>query len=157
MINVRNAVAEDARAIAAVLEKAFIEYRELYTPEGFAATVLNKKKVEQRMSEGPVWVALDNQQIVGTVAAVAKSKTLYVRSMAIVPAARGKGIGEIMLQHVQAFATANGHEHMTLSTTPFLSRAIRLYERFGFQRSAEGPSDLFGTPLFTMAKRNSSN
>src|SRR5260370_227302 len=42
---------------------------------------------------------------------------------------------------------------MYLSTTPFLDRAIRLYERFGFQRSDEGPLDLFGTPLFTMTKR----
>lgn len=39
-----------------------------------------------------------------------------------------------------------------LSTTPFLARAIRLYEQSGFQPTTEGPSDLFGTPLFTMVK-----
>jgi hypothetical protein len=39
-----------------------------------------------------------------------------------------------------------------LSTTPFLTHAIVLYEGLGFQRSNEGPHDLFGTPLFTMVK-----
>ena len=41
---------------------------------------------------------------------------------------------------------------MFLSTTPFLESAIRLYEKFGFQRTSDGPLDLFGTPLFTMQK-----
>jgi len=41
---------------------------------------------------------------------------------------------------------------MLLSTTPFLDDAIRLYQRFGFERIREGPHDLAGTPLFTMEK-----
>ncbi len=43
-------------------------------------------------------------------------------------------------------------ERLFLSTTPFLTHAIRLYEHAGFQRNAEGSPDLFGTPLFTMVK-----
>ncbi len=31
-------------------------------------------------------------------------------------------------------------------------RAIALYERYGFRRTDDGPSALFGTPLFTMVK-----
>jgi hypothetical protein len=46
---------------------------------------------------------------------------------------------------------------MYLSATPFLLRAIQFYENFGFARSAEGPHDLFGTPLFTMVKNVSDN
>jgi len=41
---------------------------------------------------------------------------------------------------------------MLLSTTPFLDDAIRLYQRFGFERIREGLHDLAGTPLFTMEK-----
>jgi len=151
-IEVRMAMLEDAAAVASVLEKAFTEYRPSYTDDGFAATVLTKEKVETRMNEGQMWVALYNKAIVGTVAAVAKGEALSVRGMGIVPAARGKRIGELLLDHVESFASARGHKRMTLSTTPFLSRAIRLYERFGFQRSNEEPFELFGTPLFTMVK-----
>ena len=41
---------------------------------------------------------------------------------------------------------------MYLTTTPFLNDAIRLYQRWGFTRVPDGDEDLFGTPLFTMAK-----
>ncbi|HEV8659305.1 MAG TPA: hypothetical protein VGS96_11840 [Thermoanaerobaculia bacterium] len=42
---------------------------------------------------------------------------------------------------------------LVLSTTPFLDRAIALYERCGFRRTDEPPHDRFGTPLFTMRKK----
>jgi short-subunit dehydrogenase len=42
-------------------------------------------------------------------------------------------------------------DYGALSTTP-LTRAISLYEQYGFRRSDEGPNNLFGTPLFTMVK-----
>jgi ribosomal protein S18 acetylase RimI-like enzyme len=61
-------------------------------------------------------------------------------------------IGELLLNQVERFAVAGGYQHLALSTTPFLTRAIRLYQQFGFQRTGEGPSDLFGTPPFTMVK-----
>lgn len=38
-----------------------------------------------------------------------------------------------------------------LSMTPFLDRAVRLYEKFGFMRN--GDDDLYGTPLIAMEKR----
>jgi hypothetical protein len=43
-------------------------------------------------------------------------------------------------------------KQLFLSTAPFLTRAISLYEQFGFLRSNEGPHTLFGTPIFTMRK-----
>jgi len=90
--------------------------------------------------------------MVGTISAVPKKEALYVRSMAVDPAARGFGIGRNLLEHAERFAVGNRFKLLLLSTTPFLTQAIQLYERFGFHRSDEGPQDLFGTPLFTMVK-----
>ena len=104
------------------------------------------------MTEGPIWVALHREEIVGTVSVVPKGEELYIRGMAVLPAARGKRIGELLLLHIEKFANSNGHKRLFLSTTPFLARAIRLYERFGFRRCDEGSHDLFGTRLFTMVK-----
>lgn len=151
-IKIRVASPADADSIAAVLHDAFVEYRRLYTPEGFSATAATVPAVLDRMKEGPVWIAALNQLIVGTVAAVPHGDSLYVRGMAILPGARGQGIGNKLLKHVEDHARASGFARMFLSTTPFLDRAIALYEHFGFRRIAEGPHDIFGTPLFTMQK-----
>jgi GNAT superfamily N-acetyltransferase len=135
-----------------VLHEAFIEYRDSYTPEAFAATTPAGGEVLSRMKEGPVWVATLGGAAVGTVAAVARGEELYIRGMAVLPEGRGRGIGELLLREVEDYASTQGYGRLTLSTTPFLRRAIRLYERFGFRRVGAGPRDLMGTPLFTMVK-----
>jgi GNAT superfamily N-acetyltransferase len=83
---------------------------------------------------------------------VAKGDGLYVRSMAVLPSARGQGVAGLLLGEVENFASAQRHKYLFLSTTPFLLEAIRLYEHMGFRRSDTGPHELFGTPLFTMLK-----
>ena len=143
---------EDAPAVAQVLRESFAEYEVLYTVEGFSATTPSADQVLTRMQDGPVWVAFRHAEVLGTVSAVVKGKSLYVRGMAVLPAARGSRVGAALLDHVEHWASSAGCSKMFLSTTPFLSSAIRLYERFGFRRVEEGPQNLFGTPLFTMEK-----
>jgi GNAT superfamily N-acetyltransferase len=152
-IQIRLAIPDDAASIAWVLHQAFVQYESLYTAKGFAITTPTPVEIEQRWNEGPVWLALKNGRFVGTVAAVAKGDALYIRSMAVVPNARGQGIGKILLAEIESFARAGGFQRMLLSTTPFLDDAIHLYERFGFERTPDGPHDLAGTPLFTMEKK----
>jgi GNAT superfamily N-acetyltransferase len=156
-VKVRGAVPEDAPAIASLLYASFVEFRPLYTPEGFAATAITAEEVLVRLSEGPVWVALREDPLCGTVAAVARGVALYVRGMAVLPSARGKGVGEALLKAVEAFAIEHGHTMLLLTTAPFLDSAIRLYERLGFSRTTDSETDLFGTPLFTMEKRLSTS
>ena len=149
---IRRAVEADALEIALLLHTAFVEYKSLYTPGGFAATVLTPEQVITRMHEVPVCIVLHDDLVVATGAAVQKSAGLYIRGMAVAPEWRGGKIGELLLREVERFAKEAGEHRLFLSTTPFLARAIRLYEKWGFQRTTEGPHDLFGTPLFTMEK-----
>ncbi|HKG14444.1 MAG TPA: GNAT family N-acetyltransferase [Pyrinomonadaceae bacterium] len=151
-VRIRSAVAEDATAVASVLRESFGEYEHLYTRAGFDATTPARAEVLSRIEEGPVWVASVDDAVVGAVSVVPKGESLYVRGMGIAPAARGRGIGELLLKRVQDFASDRGFKRLFLSTTPFLNRAIRLYERYGFERTDDGPDNLFGTPLFTMEK-----
>jgi len=146
------AAPEDAAQIAAALRRSFAEYEPLYTPAAFAATVCTPGQILERMSEGPVWVAVENGTIVGTVSAVPRVRALYVRGMGVDPAMRGRGTGRALLERAEEFASRNGFDRLLLSTTPFLLSAIRLYEKHGFRREDSGPHDLLGTPLFTMIK-----
>lgn len=151
-VRIRRATAQDALIIASVLQQAFAEHEPLYTKEGYAATTPGADEVLARMNQGPIWIALHPDQIVGTASVVPKPEGIYVRGMAVLPSARGLGIGYSLLTEIQRLAEAHCAKRLFLSTTPFLNRAIRLYEAFGFERTNEGPHDLFGTPLFTMQK-----
>jgi GNAT superfamily N-acetyltransferase len=151
-IEVRLAAAGDGRAIAALLSESFVEFQPLYTPEGYAATSITPAEVATRIEEGPVWVAVRDGIFVGTVSVISKGESLYIRGMAVLPAARGQRIGELLLGHIEKFAADGTFRRLLLSTTPFLDRAIRLYEHFGFRRTTEGPHELFGTPLLSMEK-----
>lgn len=146
------AVAGDAPTIESVLSESFAEFRSQYTDAAFAATTPNADQIRTRLDEGPGWVALLDDAIVGTVSAVSRGRELYIRGMAVLPKARGHRAGVNLLEEIERYAATHGHQRLTLSTTPFLSQAIRLYENFGFRRSSEAPNDLFGTPLFSMEK-----
>jgi GNAT superfamily N-acetyltransferase len=149
---IRRAEFDDADAIAGVLHESFIEYRSLYAPERYAGTVVSPEEVRHRLAEGPGWVALVDEMIIGTVGAVKRPEGLYIRGMGIVPRARGLNIGEQLLNVVEAYASENGFCRMFLGTTPFLHRAIRLYEKFGFKFCETQANDSIGTPLLMMEK-----
>jgi len=151
-LKIRVAVPADIKSIASVLSESFAEFKSAYTAEAFAATTPTAEQIRARWSEGPIWIAVSNSAVIGTVAAVVKQDSLYVRSMALLPAARGREIGRVLLRQVEAYAFEHSCKRMFLSTTPFLTQAIKLYERHGFRRSRKGPHDLFGTSLFTMEK-----
>lgn len=142
----------EASAIADVILQSFLEYKSSYTDAAFAATCPSSAEVEQRLLEGPLWIAVEDETVVGTVSGVPDKEDLLVRSLAVLPLNRGHGTGELLLDHLEKYAYENDYTRLVLSTTPFLTSAINLYERFGFHRSSEGPSDRLGTPIFTMVK-----
>src|SRR5712692_2565312 len=151
-MKIRLAASSDASAVANLIFRSVLEYRSSYTDEAFAATCPSSIEVENRMSEGPIWMAIEDETVVATVSGVPVGSALLVRSLAVLPSERGQGTGELLLDQVENYAYENGYTRLVLSTTPFLTPAIRLYEQFGFRRSSEGLSDRLGTPIFTMVK-----
>ena len=150
--DIRLASPSDAEQIAAVLRAAFREFESQYTPAAYRATTPATEDIIGRFTEGPIWIAESYTVVVATVSAVPRSAEVYIRSMAVPPTARGRGIATRLLAAVEAFAINGGCHRITLMTTPFLESAIHLYERAGFQRSGI-TSDLHGTPLVGMVKR----
>ena len=126
-IRIRTAVAGDAEWVALVLYESFVEHISSYTGEAFAATTPASDQVRRRIDEGLVWVAVQEDVIVGTVSAAPRGESVYIQSMGVIPAARGQRVGEMLLKEVESFASARGYKRLFLRTTPFLSCAIRLY------------------------------
>ena len=151
-IQIRMAEPADAPYISALMNDSFIEYKAYYTENAFTATTPDCEHILSRMDEGPIWIAIKNLNIVGTVSVVSHSDSLYIRGMAVLPSERGSKIGASLLKQVVDYASSHKFKRLFLSTTPFLFSAIKLYERMGFRKTNDGPHELFGTPLFTMEK-----
>jgi ribosomal protein S18 acetylase RimI-like enzyme len=152
VVQIHRATVSDMEAVATVLGDAFLEFKSLYTEAAYAETTPDPDTLVRRLDEGPIWVARLRGKIVGTISAVKKPTGIYVRSMAVLPSARGSRIAQMLLEEVESFAVSSRAERLFLSTTPFLHAAIHLYEDFGFRRTSEPPHDLFNTALFTMEK-----
>jgi putative acetyltransferase len=60
--------------------------------------------------------------------------TFELRKMYLGPAARGKGLGQRMLDEAIAWVRAHGGRRMVLDTTERMNRAIAFYEANGFVR-----------------------
>jgi ribosomal protein S18 acetylase RimI-like enzyme len=149
-IMVRLAEVADARRVAAILYESFIGYRELYTDKAFKATTLGVPQITERIKDKKMWVAFYNDVMSATVSLVPADGVMHIKSVAVIPATRGKGVGWELMMHAEKEAYKRQIHSLLLTTTPFLFEAIRLYERFGFK--SYGYDDLHGTPLIKMKK-----
>jgi ribosomal protein S18 acetylase RimI-like enzyme len=149
-IVLRVAEFSDATAIAQLLHDAFVGYQHLYTKKAFAATVLGVYKIKERIYNKRTWVVLVDGVINATISLIPADDTLYIKSVAVAPDARRKGLGKGMMKHAENVAVKRKFRYMELTTTHFLSEAIKLYENFGFEH--RGQKDLYGTPLMRMVK-----
>jgi putative acetyltransferase len=153
-IKVRLAFVEEGNAIAEILRDAFAEFGADYTPEAFAIVTPPADEIARRFDEGPIWVAVKDGEIVATVSAVPEPEWLYIRSMAVLPAVQGLGLGRRLLEAVETYAIENGFDRLFLYTTYFSSDAIRLYEKNGFKRGRDtGADEWYGTPGLAMEKK----
>lgn len=138
---VRQATASDAEAVADVLRRSLGDSRA--TPSA--------EEVARRLDAGPVWVVIEGEEIVGTLSGEPQNDALHLRSMAILPTARGQGIGRGLLAIAEYYARQAGLRRLTLSTMPLADRALSIYEGFGFRKSGpDGEQD--GATVWPMEK-----
>ena len=151
IVEIRRANQRDAAPIELLIRESFREHEPAYTSEAFDLATPREHEIENRIKEWTVWVAVRANVIVGTISAYSEGFAMHIRSMAVHPSMRGQGIGKLLLQRVEDFASASGYKRLLLNTTPFMNRAIRLYETFGFEFNGT-EQNWFGTRLRTMSK-----
>lgn len=129
---IRRATPNDAATISALIYEAFAPFASDYTAEAFAYTTPPVDVISERFAEGPIWVAVDGDVIVGTVSGLPETDRFYIRSMAIKPSAQRNGVGQRLLETLESHARAQGFEKLYLYTTHVLPAARHLYEKNGF-------------------------
>ena len=153
-LNVRLASETDAETISWILSEAFSVFRRFYTEEAFKHVTPGPEQVRQRFAEGPIWVAEIDGEAVGTVSVTTEPEGLYVRSMAVVPKAQGRGVGHKLLEAVDEFAANRDEERIFLYTTYLVPGAKEMYAKHGYERVRDTTADeWYGTPGLEMDKR----
>lgn len=140
-VEIRRAGPGDEETISSLILAAFGPFRGEYTPDAFEYTAASAETVRQRFAEGPIWLAYAGDEAVGTVSGLPEEERFYIRSMAISPSAQRGGIGQRLLDTVEAFAREAGYSKLYLYTTFVLPGAKRLYEKNGFYVVRETPPE----------------
>ena len=172
---IRGFLAQDVEGVLACLKAAFAPYRDRYTPEAFADTILDSKKIWERVDEMFLFVAIEwpprgnLERVIGTISVFdagaklpdeedrpagydAKTFEGHLRGMAVLPEFQGKPVADALLMRAEQALHNNGCKRVTLDTTEPLQRAIRFYERHGYRPSGQ-VRDFFGMKLIEYEKQ----
>ncbi|QTE28638.1 GNAT family N-acetyltransferase [Pengzhenrongella sicca] len=155
-VAIRLARADEIDRVAALSVTAYTS--EYVLPADYVASIAD---VGPRAREHEVWVAQDRAtgELLGTVTTprpganlspLGRPGELDFRLLAVDPAARGRGIGELLTRHVIAVARWRGLDRVVLNSGPDMLPAHRLYERLGFARLPARETVLLpdGRPLY---------
>lgn len=148
---IRKADRSDAGAILDCLEGAFAPYRDQYTPQAFADTVMTADSLERRMREMCLFVACYGCEVVGTIGCSVNGAEGHLRGMAVLPNWQGTALAAALLQAAEAELSRSKCARVTLDTTEPLARAIRFYQKHGFVDSGR-VTDFFGMRLYEYTK-----
>ena len=100
---------------------------------------------------GEIFFAKDNENIVGTCAAVKIDKKTYeLAKMAVTEKSQGKQIGKKLALAVIGFAYSKGAKSIILETNHKLQSAIKLYESLGFKYSSTNKDSKYERQTFQM-------
>jgi predicted N-acetyltransferase YhbS len=144
VVSLRDAVRADHPAIREVITAAYREYETVLPPGGFEVYLLDLLDLDGRAEVGSLIVAERAGRVLGTVtyyddASVEglgwPSGWAGLRALGVDPAARGSGIGRLLMRECFDRARAVGAPVLCLHTAAFMTAAVVMYEEMGFRRA----------------------
>lgn len=122
----------------------------IYVAAGYispsSAYITKLRDAVSRAAQAELFVAVHDGEPTGTVtycrhgsawAQLTRPGEAEFRMLAVVPAARGLGLGDALVRRCIARAREDGCRTLRLSTEPVMHAAHRVYRRLGFLRTPE--------------------
>ncbi|MEV7193414.1 GNAT family N-acetyltransferase [Streptomyces sp. NPDC093510] len=151
-ITIRRAHPEEYAALGDLTAQAYLDDGHLdYGAEDRYLPVL--RDVAGRAAHAEILVAVADQPVGGAadgllggvtfvpaggpMADIARDGETEIRMLAVAHAARGRGVGEILVRACVQRSRDAGRDRLVLSSSPSMRTAHRLYERLGFVRTPE--------------------
>ncbi|MFT5143143.1 MAG: putative acetyltransferase [Rhodothermales bacterium] len=117
------------------LNREWLDKHELYEEEDGVQLYSPRQTILEK--GGEIYIALQGDQAVGTVALVRTSPSVFeLVKLAVADQARGRGLGRQMTELAIARAKERGADRVVLLSSSKLTAAIGLYESIGFKHKA---------------------
>jgi GNAT superfamily N-acetyltransferase len=133
--------------LSRLLDEAYAEFRPHVPAPLWRAYLAEIVDVRSRLDGSELIVAERAGRRVGTVGFYPEASRsalecwplgwASIRTLAVLPGARGEGVGAALVRECLARAREWGVVAVGLHTNPFMAEANRLYERLGFRRASE--------------------
>jgi putative acetyltransferase len=130
-VDIRSYEPADQAGFAQLVATVLTEY-------GFSVDPILEADLEHpETSYQSVWVAIDNDRLVGSVAIrfLDDVRTAELKRMYLQPEYRGRGLGRTLLNHAIRWAKDRGCQAIVLDTSTTMTAAQGLYESAGFSRT----------------------
>lgn len=105
--------------------------------EGDVAESFYQFLVQYNPEKDRLWCAEHEGEIVGCIGIVGRGERAQLRWFLLHPNYRGMGLGKDLFELAMSFAREKGFEKVYLETTNDLTRAIGMYTKAGFIKTAE--------------------
>ena len=153
-IFVRQARFGDVEAILQVLTNAFMGLcGRGYARKAIEAAIISPEEVQRRISQGAyVMVAESEGLIIGTATGLVEHETLHVCSVAVDPTWQDRGVGQTLMESLEAIARMQRHRKLWLQTSWVMAEAISLYKRMGYRQEGYLPCHFFGEDFLAFGK-----
>lgn len=146
-IGLRDARPGELDDLSRLLEEVYGEFQPHFPGDLWQAYLGEIVDVRSRLGGSELIVAGTAGRLVGTVGFYPEASRsalerwpagwTSIRTLAVLPDARGKGVGEALARECLRRARERGAAAVGLHTNPFMASANRLYGRLGFRRAPE--------------------
>jgi ribosomal protein S18 acetylase RimI-like enzyme len=151
-LRLREFRAADAPRVDRLALAAFAQFEAHYSD--WPAMAASLGQMATLADNGDIILAEHADQIIGAVVYVAPGRPKpscfdaawpIIRMLVVDPDSRGLGAGRALTEECISRARRDGSPVIALHTSPFMTIALSLYVRMGFERVREGPF-VFGAP-----------
>lgn len=138
-ITIRQACAEDATSITALVDEAYAPY---ITRIGRKPGPMleDYRQVIDRLG---TFVMTDAEQVIGVLVMEQEGNELLLANVAVLPAYKGQGIGKALMAFCERHALAAGCASIRLYTHVLMTENIGIYGKLGYAQTHRAREDGF--------------
>ena len=141
---IRKAQLSDAAAICTIVQEAFA----LYLPRMDRTPAPLLADYRGLITDGKVCVVDEEGDVLGLIVAYRRGDNLHVETVAVSPAAQGKRLGRVLMDHAEDIARAQGCMAVELYTNSVMTENLPFYEALGYAVVGRGQEDGFERIFF---------